>query len=694
VRALPLLAISALTFLTPAMSAPPAGEIPFTNTILVYSDPGRDWSAGSFEYYLAYVDQDGTPRDRLFDGFLFLSINAPSKRNFWDGKADAADWDWWLERIFEPGRQLDALEADARVLDAKLGPAAPRQVIISIPRPPVEADAAGQEAVIKGFVDRCVRRFGERAYRHIALDGFYWFHEGVDGTNAELVNSLHQDLHRRGLRLYWIPYDVGHENRAHLEKWKAGDIGFDGVWLQPNYFWADRNEKYAAQDLDDTVSVARAMGSFVEIEFDHGARATGWKLGRFTHYLMSADVYGYSNGPLMYYDGYRGYIECGRSRNPVQRAVYDDLYWFTRKAYLPKPITYPGVSYGAGSAQDPAAHPEIGLYVEKGGGGGRLHLVEPDPNKDQLVILKTAGRAGAKLEARVGQNWMELEGSAAPDGGSNGEARLERYRLPRNLIQKAWKPKTPLVVEMRRTGEGSVTEAWARPDDFVFRYVKGKQPMETESRLELDGSAAALSNFSGETVIGLRLADAGGSAEKAGLTISDGPSRSKHLAPAADKVGDPVWITAKPDGHGKIEIRPDAGLEISELWAFPADDFLHLRPGSGGDTSAELHVPGASLIPDGKWRLAGEFGRNSRTGAAGAALRVSVPAVSPSWNLILLVDAPGDVTAEVRRGESDRAAAKIAAGTSRRVTIPLTDGDYVVRFSGPMTLHDAWLAPR
>ncbi len=691
-RVLPLLLVSALTVPTPAAAAIPRQAVPFTNAILVYSDPGRDWNAGSFAYYLAYVDKDGRPRDRLFDGFLFLAINTLSKRNFWDGKADAADWDWWLERLFEPGRQLDALEADARALDAKLGPAAPRPVIISIPRPPVDADAAGQEAVIKGFVDRCLRRFGERTYRHIALDGFYWFHEGVDGTNEGLVNSLRKDLGGRGLRLYWIPYDVGHENRAHLEKWRAGDIDFDGVWLQPNYFWADRNEKYAAQDLDDTVSVARAMGACVEIEFDHGARTTGWKLGRYTHYLMSADVYGYRNGPLMYYDGYMGFIKCGESRNPVQRAVYDDLYWFTRKAYLPKPMTYPGVFYEAGGAADPAARPEIGLWIEKGG-RGRIRLVEPDPNKDQLVILKTTGRGGAKLEALAGGNWTGLERAAAA-AGANGEWRLERYLLPRSLVQQAWTPKTPLVVELRRTGEGAITEAWARPDDFVFRYVKGKQPMETESRLVIDGATAALTNVSGEAVIGVRVKQAGAAAGKTGFSISDGPSGSRRAALGPDNEKGALWTVGKADGEGKIVIRLDSGLEITELWAFPRDAAFHLRPGSGGDTCADLHVPGVSLVPDGGWRLAGEFGRNHRTGDAGASLRVSAPSVAKAWELALLVDAAAECTVEVLQGDAVEETSKIAARSSQRVSISLRPGDYTLRFSGPVALYDAWLAPR
>jgi hypothetical protein len=659
------LALAAMAFGSTAV--PAAADVPFSNTILIYADRGRDWAPGSFNYYLAYVDKDGTPGDWLFDGFLFLAITAASGRNFWDGKADASDWDWWLDRIFEKGRQLDALELDAQARESKRGPAIPKKVIISIPRPPVDADAAGQWAVIKGFVDRSVLKFAEKGYRNIALDGFYWFHEGVDGTNADLVNRLWQDLHARGLRLYWIPYDVGHENRAHLLKWRTRIIRFDGVWLQPNYFWAERNAKYAAQDLDDTVWFAKSMGSEVEIEFDHGVYTTGWKLGRYIHYLMSGESYGYRSGPLMYYDGYQGYIKCGQSRNPVQRAIYDDLYWFSRKAYLPKPIIYPGV------------------FFEKGGIGSRIFLVEPDPNKDYLVILKSTGSGRSRLEVAVQGAWVRLERMKSAGGG----ARLERYRLPRALIQKIWKPKTPLVLEVRRTGSGQVEAGWARPDDYVFRYVKGKQPMETEMGLDLNGSTATLRNAFGENVVGLRAAGAGGTA---GFTVSNGSSRAKRVAREAAAGSDVIWTKVNGGRDGDIRIQPDPGLEIAELWAFAAGTAFHLRPGSCGDTRVDLHVPGAGLIPDGKWHLAGEFGRNYRTDLAGAGLQITAPHFAGSWKLVLLVDA--EARLELREQGPRAAVTKIGAGKHRRVSVTLKPGGHRLIFTGPVALHDAWLEPR
>jgi len=704
--AIALAALAALALCSAGVLA--AADVPFNNAILVYADPGRDWAPGSFDYYLAYINKDGTPRDWLFDGFLFLAISSPSHRGFWDGKADASDWDWWLDNLFAKGKQFDALELDTQALEAKLGPTTQRKVIISVPRPPIDADSAGQWAIVKSFVDRAVQRFAEKGYRKIALDGFYWFHEGVDGTNADVVNRLWQDLNPRGLRLYWIPYDVDHGNREHLKKWQAGEIKFDELWLQPNYFWAERNAKYAAQDLDDTVSFARSVGAAVEIEFDRGAYTTGWKLGRFTHYLMSADVYGYRNGPLTYYDGYQGYIKCGQSKDPVQRSIYDDIYWFCKKAYLPKPMIYPGVFFDKGGEEDPAAKPQIGLWLAKGD-SGQIYFVEPDPNKDYLVILKSARRGGGiggGLEALIEGAWVRLEatkgdGDGEPGRASAGEAaRLERFRLPRALIQKVWKPTAatggsrraaapPLVLELRRTGAGRIEAAWARPDDFVFRYLEGKEPMETELRLDRDEQAATLRNVFGETMVGLRTS-AGGK-PGAGLTISDGPSRTKKIPLRPDSASHALWIRGKPDGSGNLTIRLDPGVKIIELWAWPADAILHLRPGSCGDTRADLHVPGASLVPDGKWKLAGEFGRNYRQGEAGAGVRVDVPGIGGAWNLVLLVDTEPAASVDIRALGQGGVVKKIEPGAERRIVIPLKAGEHILTFGGPVTLHDAWL---
>jgi hypothetical protein len=661
-----------------------SSEIPFRDTILVYCDPGRDWPAGSFDRYLAYFDRDGAVKDRLFDGFLFLAIKAASGKNFWDGDAGAAEWDWWFERLFEDGRQLDALERDAAALGDRIDLSSSRRVIISIPRPPSSADDAEQARIVRDFVDRCVRRFAEKKYGHLALDGFYWFHEGVDGTNAELVNALGRDLRGRGLRFHWIPYDVGRENRAHLRRWREGGLGFDGVWLQPNFFWAERNAKYAAQDLDDTVSFAASVGSGVEIEFDHGALATGWKLGRYTHYLMSAGVYGYRAGPLMYYDGYRGYIVAGESGRPVERAVYEDLYWFTRGAYLPKPLTYAGRFRADGGADGPDGKPRIGLWIASGSSPARFLLVEPDPNKDYLVIVRTEGHDGGRLELRLGDRRLELEDTGTGRGAGQG-----RFRLPGEIIRSAWTPGTQLVLEMTWTGSRRITGAWARPDDFAFRYLKNGQPMETEMSAEVRGRSARLENAGGETAVGLRIA---GSSAVPRVVRGRLVERPRPVGASTEEKT--FWLTAEPDARGGLEFELGSNQDLLEMWVFPTGEALHLKPGSAGDTCAPLHAPGASLVPDGKWALAGEFGRNYRIGIAGAELLVSAPPVFKSRTLVLTLDAEAAVPIELLSRGVWTAVASAGPGRAVKVSIPLEPGEHRLRFAAPVSLHDVRLERR
>lgn len=238
-----------------------------------------------------------------------------------------------------------------------------------------------------------------------------------------------------------------------------------------------------------------------------------------------------------------------------------------------------------------------------------------------------------------------------------------------------------------------VEAAWARPDDFVFRYAGGKQPMETELRLDLDGRAATLRNAFGETMIGLRAAY--GSAPGAGFEVADGTGGTHRVRLASGgRAGEIVWAKGKGDGAGNIRILADPGVEIAELLAFPAGASFHLRPGSCGDTCRDLHLPGVSLIPDRKWRLAGDFGRNHRTELAGGKLQAVVPGTGGSYRLVLLVEALPGAAVELRRQSPPGPAKRLKPGKLRRLSISLRPGNHQFLFTGPVALVDAWLTPR
>lgn len=155
------------------------------------------------------------------------------------------------------------------------------------------------------------------------------------------------------------------------------------------------------------------------------------------------------------------------------------------------------------------------------------------------------------------------------------------------------------------------------------------------------------------------------------------------------------WLKAVPDGTGRLEFEFEPGNEPAELWAFPSDTTFHLRPGSCGDTNAGLHEPGASLVPDGRWKLGGEFGRNHRIGAEGAGIRISVPPLFMKWTLTLLMDTGDGVDAAVD-GEKPRRLVGKADDSSglRRFSISLEPGVHTLVFKQGVSLHDVWLERR
>ncbi len=693
-----LLWLTAALLLFCALPAAAAEGPSFRNTILVYCDPDRTWTPGSFNYYLAYIDRNGVPKDWLFDGFLLMAIAAPSRNNFWDGLATPEDWDWWLERLFANNEQLEALDHDAGVLKGSLGDPGPRKIIISVPRPPVRSTHSEQLSVIRNFADRCIEKFAAKNFRNLVLDGFYWFYESVEGKDGELVNALHAHLHDKGLRLYWIPFDNGHTNRKHVKDWQAGTLRLDGLWLQPNFFWAERANHYDEQDLDDTASFARSAGAGVEMEFDHGVYASGWKLGRYSHYLNSAGVYGISGKPTIFYDGYKGYIACGESRNPVERSIYDDLYWYTRGMYLPKNVIYPGNFADMAGDMDFGDKPRIGLWLDKGSwsrpperrnldNAEQVFLVEPDPDKDYLIIFRYKSKSICRLEVQTGGRWLALGGLR-----SDRHTHVGYFKLPKEFIRKDWDPQKPLIVPLRFTGDVTLFEGWARPDDSVFHYLKGREPMQAEIGLDIRSGLLALTNIFDEMTVGVRVANRSGKA--ASLTMGKGAMGGVERTIRAGTEGKVMWSEALPDKSHEIKFRPGLGVEILEIWAFPPATTFHLRAGSSGDTCETMHMPGLSLVPDGKWKLKGPFGLNYREGTPGAALSIAAPPYAGRWRLTVAVDSEGEGRLDIFEGRVLRRSQHIAKGASQRITVDLKDGDYRVVFSGPVTLYDAWLERR
>jgi hypothetical protein len=244
---LPLLLVASLAR---ADFAPP--ESPrygnMRDIMLAYMEPGH-WAQRDFLPYVAYLDKaaGGVPRDWFYDAWLFLMFGGgPTGGDYINGSAKFSDWQFYVDQLFMPDRNLAALDACVEDVGRRLNsPGRVCRVIIMIPylSPKVEnfgdVDGDGQPENaaldadrIKAFrwaVDAILKRWGEQQYTHLRLDGFYWMNEGIGGADEAVGRATGEYVHEQRLNFHWIPWF----SAPGFEKWR--DLGFDLAIMQPNY---------------------------------------------------------------------------------------------------------------------------------------------------------------------------------------------------------------------------------------------------------------------------------------------------------------------------------------------------------------------------------------------------------------------------------------------------------------------------
>lgn len=128
----------------PAASGKPAAEQGYRTTgiqdlALIYQGGSHrlDWTVDEFRPYVVHRFADGS-KDWLFDGFLFLEFKDGSGRNYTVGyeklNARRTEWEWLLDRIFEQGKSLSALDRCIGQEIKELGkPAFRHQIVLGLP---------------------------------------------------------------------------------------------------------------------------------------------------------------------------------------------------------------------------------------------------------------------------------------------------------------------------------------------------------------------------------------------------------------------------------------------------------------------------------------------------------------------------------------------------------------------------------
>ena len=324
----------------------PGKYLPMTDIrdlVLIYQGGSHrmDYNAEQLRPYVVHEDRFGN-RDWLFDGFLFLEFDSGKGVSYHvRGSAPLArkeDWAWLVDRHFESGKGIAALDDCIAAAVRELGePPFRHKVVIGIPEPPrgqkdwgeLEGrtlDFSNEEdriAACKWYADLLEERFRSSGFQHLELAGFYWLPE-ILRQSREVTRALGDYVRSKGLRFYWIPYYTA----QGYSEWR--DLGFDAAYLQPTYFW---NRKIGDERVDRACELARTYGMGLEMEFDMRAsvKSEECRRDRGMGYMSSFRRNGvYRSSAIAYYEGGGGVYYFTKTTAPEDRAFIDTLAYFIR----------------------------------------------------------------------------------------------------------------------------------------------------------------------------------------------------------------------------------------------------------------------------------------------------------------------------------------------------------------------------
>lgn len=284
-----------------------------------------DWKADEIEPYVTHRFADGT-EEWLFDGFLFLEFKDGRGRQYSPGydkqNARRVEWEWYLDRLFEQGKSLHALDSVIGEKKKTLGdPGFRHKIVITVP-----VAIKGQKdwgklkgrtldfdltkdriAATRWYIDKLTSRFKAEKFANLELVGLYWIDEdAVHG--GDLLGTIAKYVHKKKLDFVWIPY---YKARGH-ERW--ADLGFDIAYYQPNHFF---HRDVADSRLDDAIAEALRCGMAMEFECDERAlssQAEPWG-DRMDAYIDAFDRHGvWQKLPVAYYTG--NHLLLGMKRDP------------------------------------------------------------------------------------------------------------------------------------------------------------------------------------------------------------------------------------------------------------------------------------------------------------------------------------------------------------------------------------------
>jgi len=311
------------------------------------------WTPDEFAPYVSFRERGQGRGSWLFDGFLFIEFKDERGHEYAKGyqqkPARHKEWLWLLERNFERGHAVDALDQAIASAAKSIGPPPRRrQVVLTLPEPIHgqtdwgELDGRTLDftksedriAACAWQVKKALAKWRALNPKHLDLAGFYWVAEHSLHGDA-ILPRIAADIHAQGKRFFWIPF----WNAQGTADWRS--LGFDAAYQQPNHFF---HPEIPDSRLDAACAFASTNQMGLEFECDGRAlKSEEVFRPRLRAYLEAFERNGVNtNAAMAYYEGGGALRQMANSADPQGRALYDEVArWVAARQRLADAVQLP-----------------------------------------------------------------------------------------------------------------------------------------------------------------------------------------------------------------------------------------------------------------------------------------------------------------------------------------------------------------
>lgn len=429
--------------------------------------------------YVAYLAEDGTVQDTMFDAVAFVpcvstNFAYPSGGTLVKTSkyppAVQSDWIYYTDFLFAEGYELDALNTAVEQVYTALGKGKDEKfpVLLTMPYPGVltkpfgDLDGDGVQencstveeriAIVKWYNEYLTKRFSDAGFSRLDFVGYYWYEEEMNESwstyERDFTSGAIDALKRAGKQVLFDPFYLS----VGFDDWQ--ELGFTGAVMQPNVAFISDRSYFDSEMLWE---FAEAIGTYhlgVEIETNEpgyfqgdGAEENCFIYERYlyvgykTGYMDALHTFYQGAGPGALYNFC--HADTAKAAGIRLRRLYDSTYAFIKNRYENLP---PVVELTEGAQATAGERSIIPLKITDGDTfPGDLHaeVVECGHGRAQ-VAANRAHIAYIPDEDFRGEDTIVLE-------VSDGQNPAERYTV---------------TVRVYAPGEGpEVTVEWCSHED-------------------------------------------------------------------------------------------------------------------------------------------------------------------------------------------------------------------------------------